>query len=480
MKKILFTLFFSLLFADESNLTQPITSQSSYRWVEPDGKLSNSLNELIRKIESDDTIICPDRLQEEILKIKSTPHRAEYSDLLEVMGDTLQVTYYHILQHGCFDPSLFLERNYLPPHKNGPLTKNNPVMSKLYGILKKYERLGKEVRWKTIKIENILYLRKGMRHEAIPTIRERLKAEGYTVEDSNSTLFDQNLKSAVMEFQRHHGLKADGVIGPMTLAALNEPMEKKILRIKCNIERARWFLQDEDYFVFVDIPGFYMQVYDGNETPYRSKVIVGRKTRPTPQMRNMISYAVLNPYWRAPKTIIAEDILPHLKKGDFEHLEKEGIIVATDYYGKELVDPRDVDWTYFDVDNVPFVFLQKPGPKNFLGYVKFMFPNKFDVYLHDTDSRRLFKYDYRALSSGCVRVKKPIELLHLFLNRKKEIDYRDILDRLWTQETQKIGFWPKIPVYLLYLTVDMDEKGEVYFYPDIYGIDKKMMAYVSQ
>ncbi len=483
MEKIWFILFLSLAFyGEDANITKTNTPSPKYHWVIQNGEPSWQLHLLLKKIEDDETLLCKDRLQTQIIKIKSAIRKKE-ALAIECLANTLKSSYLQILNRGCFDPALFLEDNFLPSYKStseGEL--DSPILQKLYMALQKYEDLLQKVkRWEPIELEDRLYLLPGLVDEIIPRIRHRLYIEGfYSKDDCNSTLYDEDMVRAVKDFQYHHGLKDDGVIGPMTISALNESLERKIERIKINIERARWFLQPEKYFVFVNIPGFFMQVYEDGKPIFRSKVIVGRKKRPTPQMRNLISYCVLNPYWRAPKTIIKEDIIPSLKRGDFKYLIKEGIIASTDYYGKEVVDFEDVDWEYFNGKNLPFTFLQKPGPHNFLGYVKFMFPNRFDVYLHDTNARKLFRYSYRALSSGCIRVKKPIELLHLILNRTKEVDYRDILDMLWTGQTQKFSVRPNIPIYLLYLTVWMDDKEKVFFYPDIYGIDRKMLTFLHQ
>ena len=191
-------------------------------------------------------------------------------------------------------------------------------------------------------------------------------------------------------------------------------------------------------------------------------------------MRDEIAYAVLNPYWRAPRTIVAQDILPQLKKGNFDSLKAQGIIASTDPFGKEVVNFEDVDWSEYDSNTTPFYFLQKPGPQNFLGYLKLIFPNRFDVYLHDTNHRNLFHYTYRALSSGCVRLEKPIELLHLLKSKESNISCHEILDMIGSKETKKLPFGRKIPIYLSYFSVYANDKGEVFFYRDIYGYDKRM------
>ncbi len=466
---IVFILYFAL-FAE--------TDSSS--WI-ANGKISSQLYQLVKTIENDPTLLCKDKIDLTILKNLMEGYSYVQDEALKELlieeANRVAHRYQLIKATGCYDPAIFLENNFLRSSVEEIADSTNPILQKLYAILQKYRAIQKKGGWENIYIQDVLYLRKGQSYDVIPKIRRRLAIEGFDAGDSSSTLFDERLFEAVKEFQRLHSLKADGIIGPITLATMNRSVEDKIEQILLNIERARWFLRNDDFFIFVDIPGFFMQVYDQEKPIFYSKVIVGRKSRPTPQMRNIISYAVLNPYWRAPKTIIQEDILPYLRKGDFQHLKEEQIVASLDPYGKKIVPFEEVDWN--DEQSIAHItFLQLPGPHNFLGFVKFMFPNRFDVYLHDTNARRLFKYDYRALSSGCVRVQKPIELLHLLLSRKgKEIAYRDILDLLWREQNRRLRLTPSVPVYLLYLTVFVDKANKIHFFSDIYGIDKKMLSY---
>ena len=463
------------------NSSQELPPIHQYIWFK-NGTLTKKLATLIKTIQNDKTILCKERLAPLMSYLRSSMDRLDVSkkDDIEKAATKLQISYLDIRNNGCFSPSTFFDEDYLPPkRKKYDHILQSPILDMLYGILKKYQTIVDKGGWGEIEIDsgNYAYLLPGKSYDEIVDIRWRLHKEGYYKgDDLTSSLYDSELEQAVKEFQTTHFIKADGIIGPATISAMNESAESIVEKVLFNIERLRWYLQEDKKYVFVNIPEFKLWLYDQNGSIFQSKVIVGRKSRPTPLMRNLISYAVLNPYWRAPKTIIEQDILPKLKAGKYEELEKEGIIVSLDRYGNQVLPYDAIDWNYYEDGNIPIVFLQKPGPKNFLGFVKLMFPNRFDVYLHDTDARRLFKYDYRALSSGCVRVQKPIEL---FKRVQGKLTYREIFEKLWDGTTKKIAIWPKVPVYLQYVTIVKKEDGKIYFLPDIYSIDKKMLDYVT-
>jgi murein L,D-transpeptidase YcbB/YkuD len=193
-------------------------------------------------------------------------------------------------------------------------------------------------------------------------------------------------------------------------------------------------------------------------------------------MRHRIAYAVINPYWRAPRTIVKEDIIPRLKRGEFEYLCKKGIIAALDRMGVERVDLEEVDIdSYEDPLASPYIFLQEPGPKNVLGRVKFIFPNPYAVYLHDTNRPYLFERHYRALSSGCVRVKNPVKFFGALLDGEREKE-KEIFDIIKSGERRVYYFRPRPPIYLAYLTVYAKDGKKCSFYPDIYGYDRRMIG----
>jgi len=469
---------FTLLLLAQVEFSSP---EPKYRWVQGDSP-TKELLELVEAVEHDMTLTCIQRLDTTPLRLaieamEKVPIDSNKEDV-ERLAQKLFEEYAKLRNGGCSSPDrFFTEEEFYPVQGEKPRYPiANPIISNLERALEGYQRIAIMGGWPRIEVNDTAYLYPERAYPEIPAIKERLRIEGFYDGpiDENQT-YDQELRQAVVEFQRRHGLKPDGIIGPATLKAMNMSPEEKIEKILINIERLRWFLQDDPYFVFVNIPGFFLEVYEGNRSTFHSKVIVGRKKRPTPMMRHEISYAVLNPYWRAPKTIIEEDILPLLQEGNFKELERKGIIAATDYRGRNQIPFEDVDWSlYTSAEELPFYFLQKPGPHNFLGYLKLIFPNRFDVYLHDTNHRTLFKYPYRALSSGCIRVERPIELYYLLKSKEKKLTYRDIFDIIWSKRTKRVPFKRKIPVYLAYLTAYADPDGKCYFFNDIYGYDRRM------
>ena len=466
----------------ESNATEP-----QYRWIEGD-HAGRELVRLINSIRNDQTLLCKEELDLESLKEALADMAREpsaiHKDRVERLAERLHRRYSLIRSRGCFAPQEFMseeEMRFTRPKAAGEGF-DHPVLERLREALWRYRAIAAKGGWERIEPKDTAYIRPQKSYPEIPAVKRRLAMEGYYNGplDQNLT-YDKELELAVREFQRRHGLKPDGVIGPRTLRAMNESVESKIRKILLNMERFRWIMGEDDYFVLVNIPGFFLEVYENNDTVFRSKVVVGRKKRPTPIMRHAISYAVLNPYWRAPKTIIKEDILPYLQEGDFERIERKGIVAATDYKGRNIVPLYEVNWSdYTEPDEIPYFFMQTPGSRNVLGRIKLIFPNKFDVYLHDTNNKRVFGYRYRALSSGCIRVEKPLELFHLLKSRESNITRQEIFDIIATNETTKIRFRRKVPIYLAYLTVYVDSGGGVYFYRDLYGYDKRFLPLLQK
>jgi murein L,D-transpeptidase YcbB/YkuD len=323
-------------------------------------------------------------------------------------------------------------------------------------------------------------LRVGMRDARVTALKARLAVTGdYEPDggDASSTfaaddaewLYDEWLASAVRRFQERHGLAADGVVGRATLAALNVSVRERIEQIRANLERARWVTGDlAEEFLVVNIAGFRLYHLRNDEVTMRMRVQVGRPYRRTPVFKAKLTYLVANPTWTVPPTIFREDLLPELRRDPTALVARN--IDVLDSAGN-VVDPRAVNW---HARSLPYRLVQRPGPNNALGRLKFMFPNEHSVYLHDTPSRDLFERESRAFSSGCIRVEDPIGLALKLLGPSWD---RERLDRLIASgKTQTVFLEKPIDVLLLYWTTEVDAAGRVYFWPDIYGRDPAVIA----
>jgi len=338
----------------------------------------------------------------------------------------------------------------------------------LKSVLKKYRAIQDAGGWETVP-EGAL-LKPGMTDPRIFQLRKRLAVTGEFVGTVNDTdFYDEALKAAVMRFQGKHQLEADGAVGKNTYAALNITVKQKIDQIRVNLERARWVYHElpEDY-IAVDIAGFQAYNFEGDTVTWTSKVQVGKPFRKTPVFKSKIKYIVFNPTWTVPPTILQQDILPKLKK-DPAYLSKMKISVI-DKNGS-TVDPNSVDWSQYS-NNVPYTLRQEPGPHNALGRIKFIFPNKHFIYLHDTPSRALYGRRDRAFSSGCIRVEKNIELAELLLNDPEKWNRESIQELIDTNKTQRVDLPKPKPVMLLYVTIWTDENENIIFKNDVYDRDQ--------
>lgn len=319
-------------------------------------------------------------------------------------------------------------------------------------------------------------LETGMRDERVRKLRARLAETGDLKEEGGDpTLFDAAVAQAVKRFQYRHGQTQDGVVGPATLAALNVPVERRIEQMQLNLERRRWMPADlGERYVFVNLADFVLKVVDGPKTIHDAKVIVGKPYHRTPVFSGIMTYIVLNPYWHVPPSIATREILPKLKK-DPGYLASQGIRVFTDWSADATeLDPRGIDWSAVGPRSFPYKLRQDAGTKNALGRVKFMFPNPFNVYLHDTPSRGLFQRTARSFSHGCVRVQNPIDLAEILLRDDPQWT-RERIDAVLAGGDQSIVTLKRpVPVHLTYLTAWVNKDGGVHFRDDVYDRDKRL------
>jgi murein L,D-transpeptidase YcbB/YkuD len=318
-------------------------------------------------------------------------------------------------------------------------------------------------------------LRPGAADERVPALAARLAVTGDLPDTPalGGTLYDETVVAAVQRFQQRHGLAADGAVGPTTLAALNVPVSVRIEQLRASLERARWVFYDpESEFLVVNVAGFQLYLVRRGEVVWRTRVQVGRPYRQTPIFRAEMTYLVVNPTWTVPPTIFRNDIVPAVRRNP-AYLASRDIDVF-DQRGA-AVDPATADWSG---RNPPYRLVQRPGPDNALGRIKFMFPNEHAVYLHDTPSRDLFERDSRAFSSGCIRVENPMELAEHLLGSERA---RERLEALVASGRTETVFLDKpMTVMLLYWTAEVDAAGRVSFFPDVYQRDAALIAALAE
>jgi len=285
--------------------------------------------------------------------------------------------------------------------------------------------------------------------------------------DSLTNIYDAKTVVAVKKFQTRHGLAADGIIGKGTVAALNFSKKQRKQQIIANLERWKWFQHNlGKQYIIVNIPDYTLHVVNENDTVRTHKVIVGSAKRKTPILTSKLSYAVFNPTWTVPPTIIKEDVIPATIKNK-NYLAEKNITV---YDGNGNV-VEAADWKVSRAKGYRYV--QSPGTYNSLGMVKIIFPNRFSVYLHDTNHRDYFDKTFRSLSSGCVRVENPLDLTAYLLNDTIQYSKDKIAEILKSEKTQSVKINTPTYLYLWYWTAWSDN-DKLIFRDDIYQLDEDL------
>ncbi len=321
-----------------------------------------------------------------------------------------------------------------------------------------------------------IQLKPGWRNEQVPQIRETLKVMGDLDADSepdNPEKYDNEMRDAVLRFQKRHGLRADGIIGTKTIAAMNVPVTERIRQVQMNMERWRWMPRKfEDRYVLINIPEFELRLYKHGKVTAEHAVIVGKAYKESPVLKSAIRYMVLNPYWNVPTKIAREELLKDAKANP-SFLRKNNMEVIGG--NGKVLDLSKINWQKYNEKNFNFRMRQRPGAKNALGRIKFIFPNKYDVYLHDTPSRYLFDYDTRTFSHGCIRAENP-ELLasEILEDHSGGAKIKKLIDE---GKTQTVHLPKPVPIYVAYFSTWVDEDGITHFYSDVYDRDKSLARY---
>jgi len=334
-------------------------------------------------------------------------------------------------------------------------------------------------------------LKLGIEHEQVALLRKRLDMPSENADGTplNEMKFDETVLAAVRHFQLAHGAVPDGMVGAGTRRMLNQRQQPheagspaRIRTVLINMERWRWLPHDlGEFYVTVNIPEFMLRVVKDSKALFTTRVVVGKPDKQTPVFSNEMQTVVFGPYWNVPTSIKVEEIRPYLREEaawffggggwNTSVFQRHGLRVR---YGGREVDPATIDWNRVDIRNLELY--QPPGPGNVLGRVKFVFPNKHDVYMHDTPQKFLFAKPVRAESHGCMRVQNPDQLAAVLLKQDQGWSQARTMSAIETGYDQQVPLRQRVPVYITYFTLKVNDDGSISTYGDLYGHDARMAA----
>ncbi len=321
-------------------------------------------------------------------------------------------------------------------------------------------------------------IKPGATDPRVALVRKRLLVTGELAATtaSGDTIYGDDLQTAVKAFQAHHRLTDDGVIGKATVEAMNITAQMRVQQLRVNLERARWVVGGvgslSDSFVLVNLPAFKVYLIRDRKNVWEGRTQIGREARQTPTFRADMKYLVLNPDWTVPPTILAQDVLAGMRKGEDTITRKR--LTILDAQGR-AVDPSTIDWQAATPGNFRYTLRQPPGPDNALGRVKFIFPNTHAIFLHDTPSRELFVSDLRTFSSGCIRVEHPLDLAAVLLAGQDNWTPARIQEVVDSKQSQTVFLDTPLSVLIVYWTVSVGATGELRFAKDVYNLDPAVL-----
>jgi murein L,D-transpeptidase YcbB/YkuD len=300
-------------------------------------------------------------------------------------------------------------------------------------------------------------------------LRNRLISMGYMAQ-TLSTEYDVRLQQAVIEFQQANGLEPDGSVGPATMRALNRTVDDHLAELALALERQRWLNIDRgERHIFVNTTDFYVHVFDDGEITFTTRSVVGanERDRRTPEFSDEMDHMVINPTWYVPRSIALRSYIPDILEGNGTYLQIR--------YGRRIIDPAEVDWSAYSEEDFPFDLSQPPGPRNALGRVKFMFPNPWNIYLHDTPERYLFSRHRRAYSSGCIRLQDPSGFAYHLLAAQEDNPEQFYQSILRSRDETYVNLDTHVPVHITYWTAWVDVDGQMQLRNDLYGRNGRLI-----
>lgn len=323
-----------------------------------------------------------------------------------------------------------------------------------------YEKSLRRGAWEELKLPSRGALKLNDTADVLVKIKDRLELLGDLRNGRSTNVFTDRLEASVRQFQYRHGLLDDGIIGPEFIKALNIPLDKRIEQMKINMQRIK--IESSDFQgkkIIANIPEYKLYVFEDKDVVLSMDIVVGKATNQTVVFTDTMESVVFSPYWNIPESIVKAEILPAMNR-NASYLSRNNMEVT----GK--------------VNGYPQI-RQKPGPDNSLGLVKFMFPNKYNIYFHDTPSKSLFEKHKRAFSHGCIRLSEPLELAKYLLKDRPEWDEYAIMKAMSSGSEKWVKINEKIPVSIIYNTAWVDQEGLVHFRDDIYGLDKEAEVFTQ-
>lgn len=312
---------------------------------------------------------------------------------------------------------------------------------------------------------------------SVVALRDRLVRMGYLKRTATGT-YDSTMTDAVMRFQADHGLAQDGVVGQGTLAEINTSVEKRLQSVIVAMERERWVNKDRGKrHIEVNLTDFTAKIIDNGKVTFTTRSVIGARDakRQSPEFSDVMEFMVINPSWFVPRSIAIGEYLPELQQNPnaVNHL------IITDRSGRQI-DRTNVDFTKYTARTFPYAMRQPPSRSNALGLVKFMFPNKYNIYLHDTPAKNLFGRETRAYSHGCIRLADPFEFAYALL-AKQSNDPEGLFKKTLASGTEtQLNLKKPVPVHIIYRTALANSKGQIQYRRDVYGRDGRIWNALSQ
>jgi murein L,D-transpeptidase YcbB/YkuD len=348
----------------------------------------------------------------------------------------------------------------------------------LQGGLEYYRKIAAQGGWSTV--AEGPSLRPGDTDERIKAVRKRLQVTNpslMTPDDTAVTSYDLQLEQAVLEFQQQHGLEPDGIVGKNTVAAMNISAEEKVTSILMNMARWRWHAHDlGEKYVLVNIAGFNLKAFQGEEIALDIPVIVGQQQHETPVFSDNIKYIDFNPFWNITPNIARNEELPELRKNKNHLVDRHVRLFSSWQEDAVELDSTAIDWHNVSRSQIAgYKLRQDPGPWNALGKIKFVFPNKYAVYMHDTPAHNLFNRTQRDFSHGCIRVSDVLSLAIFLLKDQRDGRSAEEIEEIYNQDQRRvIRLSEPVPVHITYQTAWVDKSGTIRFNRDLYGRDTKL------